>query len=78
MDLRRIVLLGHSGFIGSRLEAVLRRRYPDVELACFSFPGLDLTQPSGANSLAGLFDPQTAVVMTAGVKRQWGDTLDDC
>ena len=76
MDLRRIVLLGHSGFIGTRLEAGLRGHHPGVELAGFSFPGLDLTQPAGAESLAGLFDPQTAVVMTAGVKRQWGDTLD--
>ena len=76
MDLRRIVLLGHSGFIGSRLEASLRRQHPDLVLACFSFPGLDLTQPHAAESLADLFDPQTAVVMTAGVKRQWGDTLD--
>jgi UDP-glucose 4-epimerase len=76
MDLRRIVLLGHSGFIGSRLEARFRQQHPDLEYAGFSIPGLDLTQQSAAASLAGLFDLQTAVVMTAGVKRQWGDTLD--
>ncbi|HUI07369.1 MAG TPA: NAD(P)-dependent oxidoreductase [Verrucomicrobiae bacterium] len=76
MDLRRIILLGHNGFIGSRLEAAFRRQYPRLELAGFSFPGLDLAQPRAAESLAELFDPQTAVVMTAGVKRQWGDTLD--
>ena len=71
-----MVLLGHSGFIGSRLEAAFRQQHPGLEYAGFSFPGLDLTQPSAAESLAGLFDQQTAVVMTAGVKRQWGDTLD--
>ena len=76
MDLRRIVLLGHSGFIGSRLEATFRRQHPDLELAGFSFPGLDLTQPHAADSLADLLDRRTVVVMTAGVKRQWGDTLD--
>ena len=76
MDLRRIVLLGHSGFIGSRLEARFRRQHPDIELACFSIPEFDLTQPSAAERLADSFDSQTAVVMTAGVKRQWGDTID--
>jgi UDP-glucose 4-epimerase len=76
MDLRRIVLLGANGFIGSRLEAAFRRQHPSLELAGFSFPGLDLTQQPAAESLAGLFDQHTAVVMTAGVKRQWGDTLD--
>ena len=76
MDLRRIVLLGHSGFIGTRLETRFRQRHPDLELACFSIEDLDLTQPHAAETLADCFDSQTAVVMTAGVKRQWGDTLD--
>jgi UDP-glucose 4-epimerase len=76
MDLRRIVLLGHSGFVGSRLEENFRHHHPDLELACFSFPEFDLTQPPTAEKLTAVFDFQTAVVMTAGVKRQWGDTLD--
>lgn len=76
MDLRRIVLLGSSGFIGSHLEACFRRRFPDLELVCYSIDNLDLTQSGAASVLADVFDPQTAVVMTAGVKRQWGDTLD--
>jgi UDP-glucose 4-epimerase len=76
MDLRRIVLLGNTGFIGSHLEAAFRSQYPDLELAAFSITDLDLTQPQNAQRLAGVFDENTAVVMTAGVKRQWGDTLD--
>ncbi len=76
MDLRRIVLLGHSGFVGSHLEACFRRQRPDLQVVCFSIVELDLTQPQAAETLADQFDPQTAVVMTAGVKRQWGDTLD--
>jgi UDP-glucose 4-epimerase len=76
MDLRRIVLLGSTGFIGSHLEAAVRSQYPDLELAAFSIANLDLTQTPNAEKLADLFDQNTAVVMTAGVKRQWGDTLD--
>jgi nucleoside-diphosphate-sugar epimerase len=32
LDLRRIVLLGHSGFVGSHLVARLRRHSSDLEL----------------------------------------------
>jgi UDP-glucose 4-epimerase len=76
MDLRRIVLLGNTGFIGSHLDAWFRSQHADIELIAFSITDLDLTQPQNAETLAGLFDSSTAVVMTAGVKRQWGDTLE--
>lgn len=70
--LKRIVLLGNKGFIGSHLERALRPLAP--EYAGFHLGNLDLVR--SAEPLAPLFDPETAVVMTAGVKRQWGDTLD--
>jgi UDP-glucose 4-epimerase len=70
MDLRRIVLLGNKGFIGSHLEAGLRQL--GLEYVNCDLPDVDLTK--SADNLP--FDEHTAVVMTAGVKRQWGDTLD--
>ena len=76
MDLRRIVLLGNTGFIGSHLEAAFRSQHPDLDLAAFSITDLDLTLPQNAEKLGAVFDEDSAVVMTAGVKRQWGDTLD--
>src|SRR5579859_7564387 len=76
MDLRRIVLLGHSGFVGNHLEAYFRQQHPDLALVCYSLASLDLTHACAAEALAENFDLETAVVMTAGVKRQWGDTLD--
>ena len=72
MHLRRIVLLGNKGFIGSHLEAKLRTL--GCEFSAFDLPQLDLIR--SADALAPAFDLQTAVVITAGVKRQWGDTLE--
>jgi UDP-glucose 4-epimerase len=69
---KRIVLLGNKGFIGSHLERALR---PLVkEYAGFHAETLDLAR--SADLLTDWFDLETAVVMTAGVKRQWGDSLD--
>jgi hypothetical protein len=36
MDLRRIVLLGDSGFVGSHLVAHLRRHRPNLEIVAGS------------------------------------------
>jgi UDP-glucose 4-epimerase len=69
---KRIVLLGNKGFIGSHLESALRALVP--EYVGFHLGNLDLVR--SAEALVPLFDPETAVVMTAGVKRQWGDSLD--
>jgi UDP-glucose 4-epimerase len=69
---KRIVLLGNKGFIGSHLEQALRplaREYIGFHLAT-----IDLA--TTADALRDWFDPDTVVVMTAGVKRQWGDSLE--
>ncbi len=76
MDLRRIVLLGHSGFVGSHLVTHLRRYCPDLGLVAFSVEDLDLTRTEAVERLSALFEADVGVVMTAGVKRQWGDTLE--
>lgn len=74
--LRRILILGHSGFIGSHLEAYYRRNFPGLEVLGKSWPDLDLTDEGDAESLAGSLGPETALVVLAGVKRQLGDNLD--
>src|SRR5690348_15585203 len=76
MDLRRIVLLGHTGFVGSHLVTYLRRHRPDLELVALSVEDLDLTRAEAVEHLSALFEADVGVVMTAGVKRQWGDTLE--
>ena len=73
---RRVVILGHTGFIGTHLEQIFRQRSPDLELVGRSAPSLDLTKEEDVRSLAPLFDLDTAVLMLAAVKRQFGDSLE--
>ncbi|HVZ23102.1 MAG TPA: NAD(P)-dependent oxidoreductase [Vicinamibacterales bacterium] len=72
----RIVVLGHTGYIGCRLAASLTRTAPGVALLGCSMTDLDLTGPASAEALARLFDPDAAVVICAAIKKQLGDTLE--
>ena len=73
---RRVVILGHTGFIGTRLEQTVRLRWPGLEVVGCSLPAVDLTKAEDARSLAHLLDDETAVVMCATIKRQFGDTQE--
>jgi UDP-glucose 4-epimerase len=75
-SLARILILGHSGFIGSHLEAYYRQIFPCLEILGESWPDLDLTKEGDAERLGGSFNLETALVVLAGVKRQLGDNLD--
>lgn len=74
--IRRVVLLGHTGFIGSRLAALFSEQLPDLRLEGLSLPSVDLSDSGSCAGLEQLMGPGTAVVMTAAVKKQVGDTLD--
>ena len=75
-QMRRILILGHTGFIGSHLIAHLKRELPQVEVIGRAPTSLDLTREAEARSLAEFFDAETAVVMLAATKRQFGDNLE--
>jgi UDP-glucose 4-epimerase len=68
-----IVLLGHSGYIGSRLASRLQAMSA-APLVTRSAPTLDLTAPDAAARLADLLDPGSALVVCAAIKKQLGDT----
>jgi UDP-glucose 4-epimerase len=74
--LARILILGHSGFIGSHLQAYYRQNFSGLEILGRSCPDLDLTEERDAERLAGFCNLETALVVLAGVKRQLGDNLD--
>ena len=73
---RRVVILGHTGFVGTHLERLFRLRSPECELIGRSAPGCDLTQEEHVRSLAPIVDLDTAVLMCAAIKRQFGDSLE--
>nr|BAF47162.1 hypothetical protein [Zehria sp. KO68DGA] len=75
-SIKRVIILGHSGFIGSNLFRVYNHYVPEIEVIGRSLPDFDLTKESDVISLANLCDQQTAIVMCSAIKRQLGDTLD--
>lgn len=75
-NFRRILILGHSGFIGSRLESCFRAKLPNVEIVGRSFPDLDLTIEADVESLRDVFERDTVVIMCAAIKRQVGENLE--
>jgi UDP-glucose 4-epimerase len=74
-QIKRVVILGHSGFIGSHLMKAFEAA-GDVEVKGVSMPRVDLTTPSSRETLIETLDESTAVVVCAAVKRQFGDTLE--
>lgn len=75
-EIARVLILGHSGFIGSHLEKFFQRHFPGIEVVGRSAPEFDLTREQDAETLAGFLNLQTVVVMCAAIKRQLGDSLD--
>ncbi|MDP1571575.1 MAG: NAD(P)-dependent oxidoreductase [Vicinamibacterales bacterium] len=69
---RSVLVLGHSGYIGSRVAAALAARGHSV--IGRSIPPLDLTRDESVEALTDLLDPEGAVVVCAAIKKQLGDT----
>lgn len=72
----KIVLLGHTGFIGSRLAEKFREGRPGLALEGRSFPAFDLAASGASSELETLFDERAVVVFLSGIKRQFGDDQD--
>jgi len=74
--IERIVILGHTGFIGGHLVRYLKDNSPEIEIIGRSFPAFDLTKCGDACKSAELFNKQTAVIMLSAIKRQFRDDLE--
>lgn len=73
-QIRRVVILGHSGFIGAHLMKAFA--VTGVETRGLSFPEVDLTRADCRPQLLDAFDDGTAVVLCSAIKRQFGDTIE--
>lgn len=74
MTVEQVVILGHSGFIGSHLEATLQDK--EFKVIGKSLPEIDLSNSSEIQRIEDFFTPETVVIIVAAVKRQFGDTLE--
>lgn len=74
MAIKRVIVLGHTGMIGSRVLHYLQSSYPAIEARGVSLGAVDLSDPASAETLGQAFDAETSVVMCAAIKRQLGDS----
>ena len=74
-DIRRVVVLGHTGFIGLHVVEQFRQLSPGLQVAGLSYPELDLTRLDAARGvLTSYMDTSTVLIVLSGIKRQLGDT----
>lgn len=76
MKNNKLLLLGHSGFIGSAILPALRRNYRDWDILCLSSTELDLTHRSAAENLKSYLHDVSVLVVCSGLKKQQGDSID--
>ncbi len=74
VSIERVLILGRTGFIGGHVETAFLRNSPGTEIV--DAPRVDLTVAADVGRLSTVLDDRTAVVITAGIKRQLGDSLD--
>lgn len=70
----KIVILGHSGFIGTHLKKQLLKS--NWEVAGLSLPNMDLTIKEHVDKLIPLFKSETILIIAAAIKKQYGDTFE--
>lgn len=75
-QIKRVLILGHTGFIGSHLGRFFREHSPAVEIMGRSTSSVDLTKMEETFRLADLLGPTTAVLFCSGIKKQRGDNLE--
>lgn len=73
---KKIVILGHSGFIGRALIRRCQTKFKAAQVLGFSSKEIDLTSESQARELEKHLDESTVLIVCSGVKKQSGDTLE--
>lgn len=73
--MKRILILGHSGFVGNNLFHFLLKKYHHIEIIGKSSQDIDLTNEEQTEKLKEYFDLDTVVIMTSGIKSNYGNDL---
>lgn len=73
----KIFILGASGFIGKNIcNSLIKGGFTRDKLICLSPPELDLTNVESIGNLSCRIPKESILVITSGIKRQIGDSLE--
>ena len=70
-----ILILGHTGFIGSNIRDLLASK-AEYNLTTLASNDIDLTKQNSFNLLKEYLLPQDIVIFCSGIKKQLGDNLE--
>lgn len=71
----KYILLGNTGFIGTAIQKYLEQL--DAPTHYINREHIDLEKPSSVADLQKLITPNTKIIMTVGVKKQFGDNVEN-
>ena len=71
----RIVIVGHTGFIGNNIYQNLINN-KENEILGISTNEIDLMEDKSHNTFSEILSPDCVVIMCAGIKKQLGDNLE--
>ncbi len=74
--IKKVVILGHTGFVGHRIKAYFEEKHSELETIGISSKEIDLTDAGQCSRLKEYFDIETLVIMCSGIKSNYGNDLD--
>ncbi|MFH1409714.1 MAG: NAD-dependent epimerase/dehydratase family protein [Nanoarchaeota archaeon] len=74
--MKKVVILGHTGFVGHRIKAYFEEKHPELKTIGISSKEIDLTDAEQCSRLKEYFDMGTHVIMCSGIKSNYGNDLD--
>lgn len=76
MSGHHFLLLGGSGFIGSRIHSILLEKFSIRQVQNFVRKDLDLTKEQSVSFLKNIYTPETSLIICAGIKSQRAGDLN--
>ena len=76
-QINKILILGHTCFIGKHLINDFKKRFPEIEIIGKSSQDIDLTVKNQVNTLTDIIDQNTIIIMLAFNAKQSGAVLDN-
>jgi len=71
----KTIILGHSGFIGKSISKIFKEKKEDI--IEISSSEINLLLDESSDSLKNIFSENISVIMCMGIKKQYGDDLDN-